>query len=82
MMFRSPRCSDGAHVHLLTVTGARSANPLPKTRREHVPFTGVASAWDSHPHGRRCVSLKWDGTMLAERLRFHGLSSPVADSAS
>lgn len=38
MMLRSPRCSDRAHAHLLTVTGARSANPLPKTRREHVTF--------------------------------------------
>lgn len=49
MMSRSPRRSDRAQRASFSVcpanlcvpmTGARSANPLPKTRREHVTFHG------------------------------------------
>lgn len=91
MVLRSPHCSDRARVHLLSVScktcvfpwpvpGVRTPFPRPDVNMS--PLTGVASAWDSHPHGRRCITLKWDGPMLAEPLRFHGLSSPAAGSAA
>lgn len=70
MMLRSPRCSDRARVHLLSVScktcvfpwlvpGVRTPFPRPDVNMS--PFTGVASAWDSHPHRRRCISLNGMG---------------------